>query len=105
MLLKIEENLLHVSCNNCGNFFISIIQEDIVHHDDVMGFNSYANDPCPRCGVQEAYNMTLPLTDEEEAHLIADQNGEGIIPYNDVNQRHYIRQLMHRVRPDLKEGS
>lgn len=94
MLLKLEGEMLISCCEGCKEISTSEINPSSIFLFE--GSYTFYPNPCKNCNLVEHYNINLSLSD------IDDVENESI-PYLELNQRYYIRQLMNIVRPDLRE--
>lgn len=98
MLLEIKNNLIKRKCDKCGEN----VNENVKSrsHSFLFEYGEYENyitNPCKKCGTIEVYNLNIPIDDMEEIELEKE-----VFPYSEINQRHYIRQLIRLVREDFK---
>jgi hypothetical protein len=101
LLKTFVNSTLEIKCNTCGAEFSTLIDSGYTSNFQPE-FNAYTNfnsNPCPSCKSIEVFNMNIP-TDET-----AESDAEAEMPYEEINQRHYVRQLIKAVREDFKNAA
>jgi hypothetical protein len=88
---------LDIKCKKCQTEFSSPIEPDFTSVF-LPEFNEFTNvvAVCPNCSTMEIFNMNIP---EDE---MAEHEFEVDMPFEEINQRYYVRQLIRTVREDFK---
>jgi hypothetical protein len=98
VLKKFQNRRLNLNCDKCKTDYDHQVEEGmtIVFLPEAGAYPTF-NVICPNCGTFEFINMNIPVDE------MAEHEFEEDMPYEEINQRYYVRQLIRTVREDFSK--